>query len=170
MAARTGLQQVSVGVGWEDRPDGASLDLDIVAFALAADGRVESDGDFVFFNNLSACDGAIRLTSDAAVRPSWREELIVDAARLPARVERVTIAVVSYGGERRFAEYPAGFVELSDSDAGQLARIELAARFGREQAVICADLYRDGGRWILRARGDRYDDLAAMARSMGVKV
>ncbi|QKT08152.1 TerD family protein [Gordonia sp. X0973] len=167
--SRAGLQQVSVGVGW-DQPPGVALDLDLAAFVLPTSAVVTSDTDFVFFNNLAAYNGAVRLNSDRSVRTGWREELTVDTAALPAAVDRVAIGVSSYGGQTTFGDYPAGFVELSDSDAGLLARCDLQARFGGERALIYADLRRDGDRWILAARGERFDDLGAMARSMGVKV
>ncbi len=170
MASRRGLQKVSIGVGWDIQPSGAQLDLDLAAFALPVGSSVESDRDFVFFNNLTACDGAIKLTSDAAVYRGWNEEMTVDTAALPDRVDRVVIAVCSYGGEAPFGDFPLGCVELWDSDAGQLARCELGERFGDARAIVYADLRRDGERWILVARGERFDDLASIARSMGVKV
>jgi tellurium resistance protein TerD len=182
MATRRGLQKVSIGVGWTIEPSGVGsgasgpqttavgLDLDIAAFALGPDGVVASDQDFVFFNNLTACDGAIRLTSDAAVFRGWNEEMTVDTAALPPRVDRVVVAVSSYGGEAPFGRFPAGCVELWDSDAGQLARCDLAAQFPGERALVYADLRRDGSRWVLMARGEPFEGLGPIARSMGVKV
>ncbi|GAB08665.1 putative tellurium resistance protein [Gordonia araii NBRC 100433] len=169
MAARTGLQRVSIGVGWDITPSVANLDLDLAAFALPSTGVVRSDKDFVFFNNLSACDGAIKLTSDAAVFRGWREEMTVDTGALPPDIERVRIAVSSYGGEGPFRQFPAGFVELWDSGAGQLARCDLGI-FAEERALVYADLRRDRDRWVIDARGEPHDDLASVARSMGVKV
>ncbi len=170
MSMRRGLQKVSVGVAWDLTPSGAQLDLDIAAFVLPDGGAVEADHDFVFFNNLTACDGAVKLTADSATFRGWKEEMTVDTTALPARVNRVVIAVCSYGGGAPFRDFPAGCIELWDSDAGQLARCELAAQFPDERAMVYAELRRDGDRWILVARGERFDDLASVARSMGVKV
>jgi len=170
VGVRRGLHKVSIGVSWDLAPSTAQLDLDIAAFVLPAGGIVDSDHDFVFFNNLSACGGAIKLNVDSAVFHGWKEEMTVDTAALPDRIERVVIAICSYGGEALFRDFPAGRVELWDSDAGQLARYDLAAGFPEDSAMVYADLRRDGDRWILVARGERFDDLASIARSMGVKV
>ncbi|GED99472.1 TerD family protein [Gordonia crocea] len=170
MANRRGLQKVSIGVGWDLQPAGAQLDLDLAAFALPVGGTVDSDQDFVFFNNVTACGGAIRLTSDSATFQGWKEEMVIDTAALPARIERVVVSVCSYAGEAPFGRFPAGAVELWDSDAGQLARCDLSAQFADKSALVYADLRRDGDRWVLFARAEPYDDLASIARSMGVKV
>ncbi|MCB1921209.1 MAG: TerD family protein, partial [Candidatus Competibacteraceae bacterium] len=52
-----GLSKVLVGLGWDARAtDGADFDLDASAFMLGADGKVRSDTDFIFYNQLkSSC-------------------------------------------------------------------------------------------------------------------
>ena len=49
-----------VGLGWDtNRYDGGHpFDLDATAFLLGENGKLLRDEDFVFYNNLSARDGA----------------------------------------------------------------------------------------------------------------
>lgn len=61
-----GLKDVRVGLGWDSRvTDGAGFDLDASAFLLGSSGRVRNDSDFIFYNNLTSTDGAVRHLGDS---------------------------------------------------------------------------------------------------------
>lgn len=48
-----GLETISIGLGWDTRStDGQDFDLDASCFMLGASGKVRSDKDFIFYNNL----------------------------------------------------------------------------------------------------------------------
>ena len=54
------LKKLVIGLGWDPRAtDGAAFDLDGSAFLLKADGKVRSDADFIFYNNLKSTDGSV---------------------------------------------------------------------------------------------------------------
>ena len=60
-----GLNKMVVGLGWDTRAtDGAAFDLDGAIFLLNAAGKVRSDADFVFYNNLKSTDGSIVHSGD----------------------------------------------------------------------------------------------------------
>ena len=50
-----GLKKLLIGLGWDvNKYDGQSpFDLDAAVFVLGSNGKVISDSDFVFYNNLS---------------------------------------------------------------------------------------------------------------------
>ena len=50
----SGLKKIKIGLGWDtNRYSGEdNFDLDVSAFFLGADGKVPSDADFIFYNNL----------------------------------------------------------------------------------------------------------------------
>lgn len=57
--------KLHVGLGWEKRETkGAAFDLDASAFLLGADGKVRSDADFIFYNQLTSACGSVRHTGD----------------------------------------------------------------------------------------------------------
>ena len=57
--------KILVGLGWDERAtDGAAFDLDASAFILSAQGRVRSDADFIFYNNLRSGDGSVEHLGD----------------------------------------------------------------------------------------------------------
>lgn len=56
-----GLKKVIVGLGWDtNKYDGGNdFDLDAAAFLLGENGKVMSDNDFIFYNNLKDDSGSI---------------------------------------------------------------------------------------------------------------
>lgn len=71
-----GLLSVTVGLGWDTRTTtGVDFDLDGSAIVCGADSKVMSGGHFVFFNNKSSPDGAVRHSGDGPrtlrVRRPW---------------------------------------------------------------------------------------------------
>ncbi len=55
-----------IGLGWDtNRYDGGQdFDLDACVFLLGSNGKVLKDEDFIFYNNLSARNGAVVHTGD----------------------------------------------------------------------------------------------------------
>src|SRR4051812_45758541 len=52
-----GLTDIVVGLGWDVRAtDGTDFDLDGSVFLVNAEGKVRSDADFIFYNNLKSTD------------------------------------------------------------------------------------------------------------------
>ncbi|MEE1751291.1 TerD family protein, partial [Streptomyces sp. SP18CS02] len=61
--AAPNLTAVPVGLGWDDRTTtGTDFDLDASALLANAEGKVTTDGNFVFFNNLKSADGSVEHT------------------------------------------------------------------------------------------------------------
>ena len=59
------LSNLMVGLGWDVRPtDGQSFDLDASAFMLKNDGKVRTDSDFIFYNQLRSSCGSVEHTGD----------------------------------------------------------------------------------------------------------
>ena len=60
-----GLKNISVGLGWDVRStEGADFDLDASCFLCGETGKVRSDADFIFYNQLTAPDGSVEHTGD----------------------------------------------------------------------------------------------------------
>jgi tellurium resistance protein TerD len=64
-AGAAGLSAVTVGLGWDVRTStGVDFDLDASALLCGENGKVLSDDNFVFFNNLTSPDGSVEHTGD----------------------------------------------------------------------------------------------------------
>ncbi len=154
----------AVNVAWKAETAGDEFDLDIVAFLLGADEKVDTDEDFVFYNNPSYDDGVVELSIDGSSEHCIR----VDLASLPGECERIAVAA-AIDGNRTFGELGAVSVGV-DSEAGTAATFVLDAGT-TERTMVLAEIYRRAGAWRLRAVGQGYDDdLAALAQRYGVDV
>ena len=79
-----GLKKILVGLGWDtNKYDGDDFDLDASAFLLDKNGKVTTDKDFVFFNNLVHPSGAVKHMGDnlTGSGDGDDEQIIVDLAK-----------------------------------------------------------------------------------------
>jgi DNA polymerase-3 subunit epsilon len=154
----------SVNVAWRTENVGGEFDVDVVAFLLDDTDKVDSDQDFIFYNNVADEDGAVELSVDGDSEQSIRTDL--DA--LPAECRRVVIAA-AVDGERTFGDLGAVTVSIDGSD-GTFATFLLDLGTV-ERTMVLTEIYRRGDVWRLRAVGQGYDhDLGAMAVGYGVEV
>ncbi|MYW04686.1 TerD family protein, partial [Streptomyces sp. SID3343] len=138
---------------------GASVD--VSALLLAADGKVRSDADFVFYNQPSG--PGVRFQAGGADRPA---AVHVDTSAIPADVDKVVVTLSLDGGPGGPATFggtapPTATVRDSSGDA----LVEFTpAGLGRETALVLLEVYRRGGAWKVRAVGQGYaNGLAGIA-------
>ncbi len=148
------------------RWEGAAA-LDAAAVLLAADGRVRSDADLVFYNQPEAEGGAVRLLGADPGRASLR----IDPGALPEGVQRVVVAVSLDEGS---SDPLRGLVlELREGAEGTGAAVATfpVRTGGPETLLLLGEVYRRQGGWRLRALGQGYaTGLAGLAADFGVAV
>ncbi|MEW1889016.1 VWA domain-containing protein [Streptomyces sp. NPDC085659] len=139
-------------------------DVDASALVLGADGRVRSDGDFVFYNQPRHASGTVR---HLGKQPGF-DTLEADLAALGPEVERIALCASVDGGT--FGQVPGLHLRLLGAGSGaELARFDMAA--GPETAYVCGELYRRAGGWKFRAVGQGYaSGLAGLATDFGISV
>jgi len=170
------LTKVLVGLGWDPRStDGAAFDLDASAFLLRADGRVRSDADFVFYNQLRSHDGCLEHTGDnrTGQGDGDDEALRVDLPRVPADVQKIPFTVTIHDAAARrqnFGQVGNAFIRVVNADTGaEVARYDLSEDYSTETAMVFGELYRNGAEWKFRAVGQGYaGGLGAMCAQYGV--
>jgi tellurium resistance protein TerD len=173
-----GLSQLTIGLGWDVRnTDGAAFDIDSSAFILKTDGKVRSDQDFIFYNNLKSTDGAIVHSGDNRTGEGAGDDetVNVDLSKVPADVDRVAVCVTIHDAESRrqnFGQVQKAFVRCVNSATNQeVARYDLSEDSSTETAMVFGELYRSGSDWKFRAVGQGFQGgLAALATSYGVAV
>ncbi|MBV9930666.1 MAG: TerD family protein [Alphaproteobacteria bacterium] len=173
-----GLRNVLVGLGWDAREsDGADFDLDASAFLLTAAGKVRSDGDFIFYNQLRSPEGSVEHTGDnlTGSGDGDDEAIKVDLTRIPPDVERLAFAVTIHEAVARrqnFGMVRNAYIRIVNSDSDrEVARYDLGEDYSTETALIFGEVYRYGGDWKFRAVGQGFQGgLAALARGFGVDV
>ena len=174
-----GLVKVKVGLGWDTNKydGGSSFDLDASAFCLNASGKVNSESDFIFYNNKSNTNGAIQLSGDNQTGEGAGddESLTIDLSQVPANIEKVAFCITIHDAQTRnqnFGQVANAFARvLKDGTNEELIRYDLGEDFSVETAVVVAELYRHNGEWKFSAVGSGYrDGLAGLCRDFGVQV
>ncbi|MGF7147404.1 tellurium resistance protein TerD [Sphingomonas zeicaulis] len=173
-----GLSKILIGLGWDVRStDGADFDLDASAFLLKTDGRVRSDADFIFYNQLKSTDGSVEHTGDnrTGEGDGDDESLKVELTRVPADIDKVAVAVTIHDGENKrqnFGMVQNAFIRVvNDATGREIARYDLTEDASVETAMIFGEVYRHNGEWKFRAVGQGYQGgLGPLARNYGVNV
>ncbi|EIV3799688.1 TPA: TerD family protein [Klebsiella aerogenes] len=157
------MKNVLVGLGWDVRTtDGQDFDLDASAFLLSETGKVRSDSDFIFYNNLKSADGSVTHTGDnrTGEGDGDDESLIVKLDMIPANVAKIVFVVTIHDAQMRrqsFGQVSGAFIRLVNNDSQlEVARYDLTEDASSETAMLFGELYRHNGEWKFRAVGQGY--------------
>lgn len=173
-----GLKTINVGLGWDTRvTDGAAFDLDASVFLIGADGKVRSDSDFIYYNNLKSPCGSVEHTGDnkTGAGEGDDEVVIVGLEKVPADVQKVMFSVTIHEAETRkqnFGMVTSAFIRIVNKDNNaEIARFDLSEDASTNTAMNFGELYRQGSDWKFRAVGQGFDGgLGPLAKSFGVSV
>lgn len=176
--ASPGIRKVVVGLGWDERAtDGAEFDLDASVFLLGANGKIRSDRDFIFYNQLTSACGSVQHTGDNRTGQGEGddESVRVDLAGVPQDVQTIAVTVTIHEADARrqnFGQVANAFIRVVNEDTGaEVCRYDLTEDYSVETAMIFGELYRKDGEWKFRAVGQGYQGgLAAMCRQYGVNI
>ncbi len=174
-----GLTKLLVGLGWDtNKYDGGfDFDLDAAAFLLDANGKVTSDDDFVYYNNLKHPSGSVEHTGDnlTGSGDGDDEQIKIDLSKVPANIEKIDFTVTIYDSDHRkqnFGQVSNAFIRIVDeANNKELVRFDLGEDFSIETAVVVGELYRNKGEWKFNAIGSGFQGgLKALGRNFGVNV
>ena len=174
-----GLSKIIVGLGWDTNKydGGADFDLDAAAFLLAANGKVASDSDFVFYGNLKHSSGGVEHMGDnlTGEGDGDDEQIKVNLAAVPASVDKIGFTVTIYEAESRkqnFGQVSNAYIRIVDETSNaELIRYDLGEDFSVETAVVVGELYRNNGEWKFNAIGSGFPGgLKALCENYGVNV
>ncbi|WP_405996593.1 TerD family protein [Streptomyces sp. NBC_00986] len=155
-----------VELGWRSGPGVPDADASAL---LLVDGKVRSDGDFVFYNQPAHSSGAVRHEGKGTAGGKVTDSLLVDLARVEPAVDRIVLAASADGGT--FGRVPDLYIEVRDA-----VQNTAVARFDStgatvETAFVLGEFYRRQGAWKFRAVGQGYDSgLEGLATDFGITV
>lgn len=172
------MTKIIVGLGWETRKGtGYAFDLDASAFLLNKNGRVRSDKDFIFYNELSSqCGSVVHQGDNRTGDGDGDDEVInVDLTKVPSSVEKIMFTVTIHDGQERsqsFGQVDNAFIRLVDEVTGEeVARFDLSDESATETAMMFGELYKHEGDWKFKAIGQGFKGgLGAMASNFGVDI
>jgi tellurium resistance protein TerD len=173
-----GLAKMTIGLGWDTRAtDGAGFDLDGAVFLLNATGKVRSDADFIFYNNLKSADGSIVHSGDnlTGAGEGDDETVTIELSKVPADIDKIVVGVTIHEADTRrqnFGMVSKAFIRCVNADGGtEIARYDLSEDGSTEAAMVFGEVYRNGTDWKFRAIGQGFQGgLGPLAKSFGVAV
>ena len=122
------------------------LTFDYSCFGIDQSGKLSDDRYFVFYNQTSAPEGAIKLSSAGVFD--------LDLSRVPANITRL-VFVATIDGQGTMANLQSGAFTLS-ANGSEVARFELrGADYGAEKAIMVAEVYLKDV-WRLSAVGQGF--------------
>lgn len=174
--ADPGLQQAMVGLGWDPRTtSGEAFDLDASAILIGTNGKVRSNDDFIFYNQLEAKDGSVVHQGDNRTGEGEGddEQILINLNTVSAEVERVVIVVsIDQADARRqnFGQVREAFCRVVNQHTDQeIVRYDLSEDAASETSMIFAEIYRNGAEWKFRAVGQGYSSgLHGIATDFGI--
>ncbi len=175
------LNNIMVGIGWQlNAFDAETLDLDVSCFLLNKDGQTRIDEDFIFYNNMDACDGAIIHNGDnrTGAGDGDDETITMDLNGIPFDVVEVMFVISVYRGaekDQSMAGVRNGYIRVLNASNGQeMLRYVLdedAQDANNETAMLVASLVREGPKWHFKALGQPAEGgLAQVATDYGIIV
>ncbi|WNI25459.1 TerD family protein [Streptomyces sp. ITFR-16] len=143
----------------------APVRLDVSGLLLAADGKVRSDDDFIFYNQPTG--PGVTYRSGGGTAP---DAIVVDTSAVPAGIEKIVVTASPDGAGQTFQGVePTATVR--NADDGSVLATFTPPRLGAETALVVMEVYLRGGAWKVRAVGQGYaNGLAGIATDFGVSV
>ena len=107
-----GLKKVILGAGWDVATIGQDFDLDIAAFLLNANGKVQNiPADVIFFNNMSGQGIYLEGDNRTGAGEGDDERIRIDLEAIPSYVEKIVFVVTIHEAQAKRQTF--GMVENS---------------------------------------------------------
>ncbi|WP_297639374.1 TerD family protein [uncultured Clostridium sp.] len=155
-----GLEEVTLGAGWDVARNGQDFDLDIAAFLLNGRGQVQNvPEDVIFFNNMKAAGIELLGDNRTGAGDGDDERIQMNLKRLAPHVEKIVFVVTIFEATSKrqtFGMVENSFVRLLDSknNEKELCIFNLKENGSTSTAVVFAELYRNSGEWEFKAIGE----------------
>lgn len=158
---------ITVTVRWSGLA-AAVQDVDVSAFLLNSEGRVNGDEGMAFYGQPNSADGAVEFVT---LSQDSTTVLRVEPQRLAPGLVKVAItATLSGSGMRPFSD--VGSLALEVASGGQkVAIFGLDTADASEAALIMGEIYQRNGAWKFRAVGQGFNGgLQPLAENYGVTI
>jgi len=174
-----GLSKLIVGLGWDTNKydGGADFDLDASAFLLGENGKVTTQGDFIFYGNLKHASESVEHMGDNLTGEGEGddEQITINLSQVPANISKIAFTVTIYESDKRrqnFGQVSNAYIRIVDESTGtELIHYDLGEDFSIETAVSVGELYKHNGEWKFNAIGSGFQGgLAALCANYGIEV
>ena len=155
-----GLKKVSLGAGWDIANNGLDYDLDIAAFLLDANGKVQNiPDDVIFFNNMQGQGIYLEGDNRTGAGEGDDERIRIDLESIPTHVQKIVFVVTIHEAQAKrqtFGMVENSYVRLLDEENNEreICRFNLKENGSTVTSVIFSELYKQNGEWQFKAIGE----------------
>ena len=155
-----GLKKVILGAGWDVASGGQDFDLDIAAFLLNANGKVQNiPDDVIFFNNMQGQGIYLEGHNRTGAGEGDDERIRIDLESIPAHVQKIVFVVTIHEAQvkrQTFGMVENSYVRLLDEENNEreICRFNLKENGSTVTSVIFSELYKQNGEWQFKAIGE----------------
>jgi len=158
------LKKIMLGLGWDIKKSdaGTDFDLDALAFLLNKSGKMQTEKDFVFYNNLKHESGSVIHSGDnrTGAGEGDDETITVEFSKVPSNTDKIVFGITIFKAEERkqnFGMVSNSFVRVVDVDTNtELMRYNLGEEFSIETGIVICEVYRYNNEWKFGAIGSGY--------------
>ena len=146
-------QTVQLKVAWDMFEGVPSVDLDAQAVMFNSKGKFLEG---CFFNNLSACNGAVTHSGDQrdGSADGWDEVLTLDLEKAADSAQIIALCVCAFNEGSSFEQVETARAELHSSDGTKLASVNLVASSTETSCVVLLMYYdMNSFEWVFRSVG-----------------
>jgi tellurium resistance protein TerD len=173
------MRQLIVAAGWENASlTAVDVDVDLTCFLLDRTDSTRIDEDFIYYNNPTGCDGAIKLLEDSrgGAGEGDDERIFFDLNGIPFDVIRIVFAISiydpSYSG-LKFDSVRDLYLRIVNYDTNEeLARFVVPkGDLDLYSGMLCAQLVREGPNWFIQPLGEGVPGgLSKIAKQYGLLI
>lgn len=155
-----GLKKVILGAGWDVASIGQDFDLDIAAFLLNSNGKVQNiPDDVIFFNNMQGQGICLEGDNRTGVGDGDDERIRLDLEAISSHVQKIVFVVTIHEAQAKrqtFGMVENSYVRILDEECNEkeVCRFNLKENGSTVTSVIFAELYKVSGEWQFKAIGE----------------
>ncbi len=158
----------TIGLSW-DQSTCPSYEIDASVMLLSERGKLEEEGNFVFYNNLSSLAGEVKMHS--APVGNYKKTIHIDLKKVASDVSRIIFIMTIDNGDslnHRFSNVKSIYADLVD-EMNQKAILRFdVVDLTKETAVIALELYKRNNEWKIQGVGNGFNaGLAAILKEYG---
>ncbi len=155
-----GLKKVILGAGWDVAMNGQDFDLDIAAFLLNKDNKVQNiPQDVIFFNNMNGRGIYLEGDNRTGAGEGDDERIRIDLSEIESHVQKIVFVVTIHEAQRKrqtFGMVENSFVRLLDelNNEKEICIFNLKENGSTVTSVIFAEILKNQGEWEFKAIGE----------------
>ena len=155
-----GLKKVILGAGWDVASGGQDFDLDIAAFLLNANGKVQNiPDDVIFFNNMQGQGIYLEGDNRTGAGEGDDEVININLEEINPNIAKIVFVVTIHEAQAKrqtFGMVENSYVRLLDEENNEreICRFNLKENGSTVTSVIFSELYKQNGEWQFKAIGE----------------